>query len=267
MPRPEISALHQRLRRRVLGLDKHNDELERTLRPKIRLVGSWWPSEKHVAWFARTLAEVYTAGSGDPVRGVFNGRQVGSSAWYYLERLVHPAAHEAVRQVWLEYPDSKLRDLVKDWLPTDPREQAVTLFLLGDFDRYTPVDPSGELIESARAEGDPGLRVQLALAARRWNRLGWAYRVAAVPEHLLPEEWEAVIELLRNGERQQYLWQLIDRAPLKWSARCLNELGGWQPVDEPAGERLIQLAGQYAERCSTAQPFELLARLDGQEKN
>jgi len=240
--RPEISPLHERLRRTALGLDQRTGvrhqsraltDLDRMERPKWRRGNAPRPSKERVAWYARTLAEVYVAGSGDSVRGLFLDRRVANLAWTFLADLTDPAGHEAVRQVWLEHPTGKLRDLIKDWLPSDSAQKAVTLFLLGDFDRYAAVDPSGALVESARAEGDPALRVQLALAARRANRLDWAYRVAAVPERLLPEEWEALIELLRAGKRKQYLWELIDRAPLKWSARCLTELRNWRATDEP----------------------------------
>jgi hypothetical protein len=210
VPRPDITPLHERLRRTALGLDRRNypreqmralSELERIERPKWRRRNAKLPSPERVAWYARTLAEVYVAGSGDAVRGMFVDPRVADMAWDYLLTLTDPVAHEAIRQVWLEAPDGKLRELVKDRFPTD----VVTLFLLGDFEAYTAVDPSGALLESARAEGDPALRVQLALAARRGKRLLWAYRVAAVPERLLAEEWEALFELLRDRRAIAYL--------------------------------------------------------------
>ncbi len=224
-------------------------------RPKWRRRNAKPPSPERVAWYARTLAEVFVAGSGDAVRGMFVDPSVADMAWDCLLALTDPVSHEAIRHVWLEAPDGKLKELVRDRLPADVRQRAVTLFLLGDFEGYTTVDPSGALLESARAEGDPALRVQLAIAARRGKRLGWAYRVAAVPERLLPEEWEALIELLRDGNRQQYLWQLLDRARLHWSARCLVELADWPQADQT----LVRLATDYLNQ--SAAPFELLARL------
>lgn len=261
MPPLEIPAVHERLRRTALGLDRTNPlryQL-RAVSELIRLAGPSWRarsrSPQRSAWFGRTLAEIFTAGSRDPIHGVFVPRQVADFAWDALTSLTEPAAREAVRQVWLDDPTGELKNLVTrdNWLPQEPRQKAVTLFLLGDFDRYTVVDPSGELLESARTEGDPALRVQLAAAARRWDRLGWAYRVAAVPERLLPEEWEALIELLGKADREKYLWRLIDRAPLEWSARCLTELGDWRPSDE-AGH-LVQLAKNYAAAPPGRAPF------------
>ncbi|MFI5712455.1 WD40 repeat domain-containing protein [Kribbella sp. NPDC051620] len=262
MPSSAITPLHERLRRRALGLEQRNEvryqeraltELEKLVAPKWRPFRPWSPSPGHIAWYARTLAEVYTAGSGDPVRGVFTHRRVSAFAWYYLERLTDPSARQAVWQVWLRDPDGGLKQLIKDWLPADARQKAVTLFLLGDQDAYAHTDPSGELVENARREGDPLLRVHLATAARRGEHVAWAYRVAAVPEHLLPEEWEAVIALLRT-DRQQYLWQALAKAPLEWSARCLVELADWQPADQT----LVQLAKSYANARDNRRPFEAL---------
>lgn len=264
--RPEISPLHLRLRRRALGLEKRNEagdqirvlgELVKLEQPKRRLFRSWSPSPERVAWHARTLAEIYTVGSGDPVRGIFTHHEVAASAMYYLKELTDPRARHAVWEVWLQDPGGPLKELIKDWLPADARDQAVTLFLLGDQDAYAHADPSGELVESARREGNPVLRVQLATAARRGEHVAWAYRVAAVPEYLLPEEWEAVIALLRT-DRQQYLWDLLARAPLEWSARCLTELGDWQPPDQT----LVQLAKNYATARDGLHPFELATRVE-----
>ncbi|MEV6416589.1 hypothetical protein [Kribbella sp. NPDC051718] len=264
MPRPAITPLHERLRRVALGLEKRNlphhqlraladlDRMERPRSPrKLRRI----PPER-IAWYARLLAEITVAGSGDPVRGVFVDPRVAATARYYLTSLSDPLSREVIRQIWLGDPTGPLTEIVRQQLPADLRDQAVTLFLLGDFDRYVLADPSGALVETARAEGDPALRVQLATAARRWNRLNWAYRVAAVPERLLPEEWDAVIELLTAGERQEYLWQAISKAPLSWSARVLAKLS------HPAGEHLSRLAVRYTEMASAVRPFELLIRLD-----
>jgi hypothetical protein len=252
VPRPEISPLHDRLRRTALGLDRRYaprdqmrvlSELERRERPKWRRRNAKLPSPERVAWYARTLAEVFVAGSGDAVRGRFVDPGVADMAWDCLLPLTDPVAHEAIRQVWLEAPDGALKELVKDRLPTDVHQRAVTLFLLGDFERYTTVDPSGAVLESACAEGDPALRVQLAAAARRGKRLGWAYRVAAVPERLLPEEWEALIELLRDGNRQQYLWQ--DQALVRLATEYLNQTPApFNPLAEPhRPDRLISPDG------------------------
>lgn len=163
----------------------------------------------------RTLEELAAAGN-EPARAA-------------LCRLVIEGDHLHARAV----------AVAAGYLPADPTDQALFLFLAEQWEKYESLDFDHALLRSAYSGADNRVRKRIAAAARRAGRMEW---LALMPSGrrgrplstMADREWSTTLGVLVRRERWPEAWRLAQNAPPRWSAAILRPLeqAGWSPRPE-----------------------------------
>ncbi|MCE7873437.1 hypothetical protein DYH09_24105, partial [bacterium CPR1] len=141
-------------------------------------------------------------------------RLLGSPGW--IGRLARVCLRD-------DCPETALGFLVeRGFLPEEPEERAVFLFLTGQMERWRELDPDHRLLALAYSKASPGLAGRIRAQVRHQGS-GELARVVLQPMTLPGGAgWETLLELVRD--RPDELWKLVLEAPLLWSARALRQL-------------------------------------------
>ena len=179
-----------------------------------------------------------------------------------LDRLDKLAAHETAAQVvlcrlFLEHDDRTARDIAtaKGYRPTQPFEQALFYFLIGDQQRYQQVDFDHNLLVTAYEAGSRALRRRLLSFSRQTGQIEWLSAIHQTTEvrwlaDLSDQDWDLAIHSLLEQSRFADLWRLAQVAPPVWSAGILVRLkrAQWKPDNERDRDGFHQLVN-LAETC------------------
>ncbi len=179
-----------------------------------------------------------------------------------LDRLDKLAAHETAAQVvlcrlFLEHDDRTARDIAtaKGYRPTQPFEQALFYFLIGDQQRYQQVDFDHNLLVTAYEAGSRALRRRLLSFSRQTGQIEWLSAIHQTTEvrwlaDLSDQDWDLAVHSLLEQSRFADLWRLAQVAPPVWSAGILVRLkrAQWKPDNERDRDGFHQLVN-LAETC------------------
>ncbi|MFI0484034.1 WD40 repeat domain-containing protein [Actinomadura sp. 9N215] len=188
----------------------------------------------------RALAVALAAGRDERTAAIATGALTG---------LDDPACVDAVCEVMIADGGDRLADLVRaaGYRHSSPADQALLLFLAGDFEEYAELDFDGSMLAAAHVAADEGLRARLADRARESARMEWVAAIVSArgPERLMSRrEWEAAVETLTVREQWARLWRLAQDAPAPWAARMLRVLSEreWRPRDHAERAAFEELA-------------------------
>lgn len=180
-----------------------------------------------------------------------------------LAQLASPQAQDMLCRLVLESDAKAARDIAvrAGFVPIDSVARALFFFLTEQWEAFQNLDFDQRLLAAAYETGSRKLRSRIAEKARRAGRAEWAAMLAGSRENrrlqdMIDEEWEAVIDVLRESGRWDEAWRLAQAAPAQWSAPLLQSLGraGWKPGREREAEGLAALL-DLAGHCKEPLPF------------
>jgi WD40 repeat protein len=138
-----------------------------------------------------------------------------------------------------DHPDARAVAVAAGYLPTDPTDQALFLFLAEQWEKYENLDFDHALLRSAYSSADAHVRKRIGAAARRAGRMEWlALMPSGRPGRALSTmangEWSTTLGVLQRRERWPEAWRLAQNAPPRWSAAICRLLkqSGWLPRPE-----------------------------------
>jgi hypothetical protein len=179
-------------------------------------------------------------------------------------------AREALCRLVIAHADPVAQELALrfGYVPTEPTQRALFLFLTGQWEAYDGLDFDRGLLKAVYEVAEPAVRERIAVRARRAGRREWVEVVAGGGRgqrlgEMSAAEWEAAVSVLGESGDLAGLWRLAVRAPPRWGARMLRVLGerGWVPaeeVDRSGYGRLVVLA-----RACDGRPVDLGGVVDG----
>lgn len=164
------------------------------------------------------------------------------------------AAQETLCSIYLQFEEQLAGKIALEngYLPREPIDHALFLFLTGQWQQYETFDFNHRLLIAAYENSDTRMRKRLLDLARRSGQMEWFQSLSTGNRarwltDLTDVDWESAINRLQSAERYQDLWRLAQYIAPTWSARILLFLKGksWQPdgADERvAFANLINLA-------------------------
>ncbi len=177
-----------------------------------------------------------------------------------LVNLIHngvKAAGEAMSLLFIQTGDKDLGDLAASLgiYPEDQVQRALYYFLNNQWSQYETLDFNHSLLPIAYEAADRAIRQRIIGQARRIGHLEWAQMIGSARQvrwigDLSDTDWELALATLKQGEKWDDLWRLVQLAPPVWSVRALLILGGssWQPGFDETGffETLNRLGANLA---------------------
>jgi WD40 repeat protein len=194
----------------------------------------------------------------------------------YLTRLSldgNPAAQEVICQLFILWEDPEARDLAlkHGFLPTEPYQQALFYFLLGDIEKYQQIDFDHSLLVTAYELSSTSLRRRLLAFSRQSGYIDWLRSTQSTNEvrwlaELSDADWQLAIQHLNQKNRHEELWKLAQVAPPLWSATILANLARteWLPntqSEKHGYQELSALARDCVTRQLEVKPFKVLHSL------
>ena len=155
-------------------------------------------------------------------------------------------ARGALGLLFIRHEDQRARQMViqNNYLPDDPEQRALFLFLGEEWAAYDTLDFDHSLLLSAYETAGRSLRRRLLEHSRHTGQMEWTRGLslsggARWLSDLSDADWDLSIRRLTENEHYADLWRLAQVAPPLWSAAILQRLSklGWQPkgADEQAG--------------------------------
>ena len=184
-------------------------------------------------------------------------------------------ARETLFALYLHREEERARQRIDavGYLPDDPEDRALYLFLSGEFERYAALDFDHRLLAAAYENAARPLRRRLLEHSRHTGQTEWLREsdaaaasalAGAAPTRWLSDltdaDWQMAVTRLSETKNHVALWQLAQVAPPVWSAPMLTQLAerGWQP-DSTAEREAFALLSRLA-RESTGSPLALRPR-------
>ncbi|RPJ42201.1 MAG: hypothetical protein EHM21_13110, partial [Chloroflexi bacterium] len=167
------------------------------------------------------------------------------------------AARSALALLFIRHEDPGARQLVleRGFLPEDPEQRALFLFLAEAWQPYEALDFDHHLLVNAYEAAGRSLRRRLLEHSRHTGQLDWLRGMTsggtatAVEVRWLVDltdaDWDLTIRRLSENEKDADLWRLAQFAPPVWSATILDRLArrGWQPDNEEERGGFSRLVG------------------------
>lgn len=170
-------------------------------------------------------------------------RTIAKNAQMVLRDLKNPEAQESLCRLVIDQDHQLAREVAvaSQYVPRDPKQLALYLFLTEQWDRYESLDSKHTLLQTAYELGDEQLRKRIAQKARQACRVEWVQVVTGGLHRqrlgkMTDAEWETTLAVLSQGKHWEEMLQLALKAPIIWSIRLLQKLKetGWVPKAEVA---------------------------------
>ena len=163
-------------------------------------------------------------------------------------------AREAVCQLFIQHAElqAKVIALKEGYVPEDPEQRALFLFLAEQWTAYNNLDFNRNLLINAYENASRPVRRRLLEHSRHTGQMEWIQGAGLAGEarwigDLTDGDWELTVRSLFEQGNYQNIWQLAQFAPPHWSALILPRLAaaGWEPgqSEERSGfQTLVSLA-------------------------
>ncbi len=151
------------------------------------------------------------------------------------------AVGEVLCQLYIQTGEEEIGVLTGS-LGVYPEEQvtrALYYFLIAQWSQYETLDFNHSLLPMAYEGADRPLRQRIITQARRIGHLEWAQTLGGARRarwigDLSDSDWELALSTLKQAEKWDDLWRLVQVSPPIWSVRALLILGqtNWLPAPD-----------------------------------
>lgn len=187
---------------------------------------------------------------------------ISSRARQLLTQLSHKEAKEALCRFVIEHenPTALEAALTTGYLPRDPTQRALFLFVTEQWEQYETLDFDHSLLSSAHRSASPELRRRIASKLRKAGRTdfltvlaGTDYRSRAADMSL--DETEILVQLFSDKQEWEKLWKLVFEIPFVWSIQVVKTLRehSWQPGRDDERGILRELSTLTTEEIVTSE--------------
>ncbi len=162
-----------------------------------------------------------------------------------------PAAQETLCLLFIRHEDQQVKQttLANGYLPEDPEQRALFLFLVEDWEAYQALDFNHNLLTNAYENAAQPQRRHLMEHSRKTGQSDWLRGLGSAGEvrwlnDLTDADWEMAIRRLLESDKNDDLWRLAQLSPATWSAVILDRLSslGWAPDSADASTAFSRLA-------------------------
>lgn len=159
--------------------------------------------------------------------------------------------------LFINYAEPRAQDIILEnqFLPDDPEECALFLFLSEQWVAYDELDFDHSLLYSAYENGGRPLRHRLLEHSRHTGRMEWMHGLSLSSStrwlsDLSDADWDLSIRRLVENGQYPDLWRLAQMAPPVWSAAILARLAqsNWKPQNADEQTEFLTLAA-LAQDC------------------